>query len=304
MKGYNKPLACGLALALLLPMAGCSQGKGEEKARLWYPTDLEGWENASTALDTTPYSGEMTVTGLMSALLDGPPQGSDLVSPFPQGTNLQQFKREGNRLTVDLSWVYGDLAGIELTLADYCITLTLTQLEGVEEVCITSNGSQLPYRKRQVFTAEDVMFTGAEEEPVEVTAALHFRRKGSQELGFEFRVFRLTENDSVAQVVLEALLAGPQDEGLERVLPTEMRVLSVRQEGKVCYVDVSGSFLQHIPQEEWEQKLVIDSLVNTLCSLENVEQVQLLVEGENLEWYGDILVSQPTQSLAPSTPVT
>lgn len=304
MKGY-KCLACGLALALLLPMAGCSQGEGAEKAHLWYPTDLEGWETAVTALDnTTPYSGEMTVTGLMTALLEGPPKGSHLVSPFPQGTNLQQYKQEGSRLTVDLSWVYGDLAGIELTLADYCITLTLTQLEGVEEVCITANGSQLPYRKRQVFTAQDVMFTGAEEEPVEVTAALHFRRKDSQELGFEFRVFQLTESDSVARVVLEALLAGPQDDGLERVLPTGVKVLSVRQEGKVCYVDLSGSFLEHIPQEEWEQKLVIDSLVNTLCSLENIEQVQLLVEGENLEWYGDVLVTQPTQSPAPSPQAT
>ena len=185
-------------------------------------------------------------------------------------------------------------------MADYCITLTLTQLDGVEEVCITANGSQLPYRDRQVFTAQDVMFTGAEEEPVEVTAALHFRRKGSRELGFEFRVFQLTENDSVAQVVLNALLAGPQDDGLERILPTDLKVLSVRQEGKVCYVDLSGAFLREVPAEEWEQRMVIDSLVNTLCSLENVEQVQLLVEGQNLEWYGDILVSQPTQDQDPS----
>ena len=203
-------------------------------------------------------------------------------------------------MTVDLSWPYGDLVGIELTMADYCITLTLTQLEGVEEVCITANGSQLPYRDRQVFTAEDVMFTGAEEEPVEVTAALHFKRKDSQELGFEFRVFRLIESDSVAQVVVEALIAGPQDEGLERILPADLKVLSARQEGRVCYVDLSGVFLEQVPQEEWQQQLVLDSLVNTLCSLENVEQVQILVEGQPLEWYGDILVTQPTPSSQPS----
>ena len=299
MKRY-KALACGVAMALLLPVAGCSTNQGEGVVSLWYPTNLEHWNNATTALDTTPYTGDLTVPDLMTALLEGPPEGSILVSPFPEGTDLQQWKQEGKRLTVDLSWVYGDLAGIELTLADYCITLTLTQLDGVEEVCITANGSQLPYRDRQVFTAQDVMFTGAEEEPVEVTAALHFRRKGSRELGFEFRVFQLTENDSVAQVVLNALLAGPQDDGLERILPTDLKVLSVRQEGKVCYVDLSGAFLREVPAEEWEQRMVIDSLVNTLCSLENVEQVQLLVEGQNLEWYGDILVSQPTQDQDPS----
>lgn len=287
-------------MALLVSLAGCVSQSGQEVASLWYTADLESWDNATTALEATPYTGEMSVSDLMGALLSGPPEKSDLVSPFPEGTHLQQWKQEGKRVAVDLSWPYGDLVGIELTLADYCITLTLTQLEGVEEVCITVNGNSLPYRERQVFTAQDVMFTGAEEEPVEVTAALHFRRKDSQELGFEFRVFRLTESDSVAQVVLEALIAGPQDEGLERILPADLKVLSARQEGKVCYVDLSGVFLQQIPQEEWEQQMVIDSLVNTLCSLENVEQVQLLVDGQPLEWYGDVPVNQSTPSQAPS----
>lgn len=289
-----------MALVLVFTMAGCTSGRDQNGASLWYTADLKHWNNATTALESIEYTGEMAVPELMEALFAGPPEDSDLISPFPEGTHLQQWKQEGKRVTVDLSWPYGDLVGIELTLADYCITLTLTQLEGVEEVCITANGSPLPYRDRQVFTAKDVMFTGAEEEPVEVTAALHFRRKDSQELGFEFRVFRLTESDSVAQVVLEALIAGPQDEGLERILPANLKVLSARQEGKVCYVDLSGVFTQQIPQEEWQQQMVIDSLVNTLCSLENVEQVQLLVEGQPLEWYGDVLVSQPTQSQAPS----
>ena len=288
--------AFALALAVMVGLSGCSSRRNEGGASLWYTADLAHWDNATTALEATPYTGEMTVPALMEALLSGPDEGSGLISPFPEGTNLQQFKQEGKRVTVDLSWPYADLVGIELTLADYCITLTLTQLEGVDEVCITANGGQLPYRDRQVFTAQDVMFTGAEEEPVEVTAALHFRRSDSRELGFEFRVFRLTESDSVAQVVLEALIAGPQDEGLEPVLPANLKVLSARLEGKVCYVDLSGVFLEQIPQEEWEQQMVIDSLVNTLCSMENVEQVQILVEGQLLEWYGDVLVNQPDPS--------
>lgn len=289
-----------LAAALLATLMGCGGSRDQTGASLWYTADLEHWDNATSALESTPYEGELTVPALMEALLAGPPEDSRLTSPFPQGTDLQQWKQDGKRVTVDLSWPYGDLVGVELTLADYCITLTLTQLEGVEEVCITANGSQLPYRDRQVFTAQDVMFNGAEEEPVEISAALHFLRRDSQELGFEFRVFRLIESDSVPQVVVEALIAGPQDEGLERLLPADLKVLSARQDGKVCYVDLSQVFLDQVPQEEWRQQLVIDSLVKTLCSMENVEQVQILVEGQPLEWYGDVLVSQPTPSQQPS----
>ena len=293
-----------LSVAVLAIPSGCAAGQEQGVGSLWYTADLKRWNNATTALESTAYTGEMTVPDLMQALLDGPEQGSGLISPFPEGTNLQQWKQEGQRVTVDLSWPYGDLVGVELTLADYCITLTLTQLEGVEEVSITANGSQLPYRDRQVLTAQDVMFTGAEEEPVEVTAALHFRRQDSQELGFELRVFRLTESDSVAQVVLEALIGGPQDEGLEPILPSDLTVRSVRQEGAVCYVDLSQVFLQQIPPQEWEQQMVIAALINTLCSLDNVEQVQILVEGRQLEWYGDVPVSQTIPSQAPVSGVS
>ena len=291
-----------LTLALSLLLSACGGSQESSHILLYFRTDPTDQSQVhGPAIQSQPYSGPAGpgVEELVDALLAGPTQPG-LVSPFPQGTDLQQWQQDGKRVTVDLSWPYGDLVGIELTMADYCITLTLTQLEGVEEVCITANGSQLPYRDRQVFTAEDVMFTGAEEEPVEVTAALHFKRKDSQELGFEFRVFRLIESDSVAQVVVEALIAGPQDEGLERILPADLKVLSARQEGRVCYVDLSGVFLEQVPQEEWQQQLVLDSLVNTLCSLENVEQVQILVEGQPLEWYGDILVTQPTPSSQPS----
>ena len=43
-------------------------------------------------------------------------------------------------LTVDFSSTYGTLSGIDLTLADYSVVLTLTQLEEVETVMITVGG--------------------------------------------------------------------------------------------------------------------------------------------------------------------
>ena len=136
--------ALTLGSALLASLMGCGGHQSQSGLSLWYTADLDQWDNATTALESVPYTGEQTVPALMEALLEGPEEDSKLVSPFPQGTDLQQWQQDGKRVTVDLSWPYGDLVGIELTMADYCITLTLTQLEGVEEVCITATGSQLP----------------------------------------------------------------------------------------------------------------------------------------------------------------
>lgn len=59
-------------------------------------------------------------------------------------------------MSVDLSEAYSGLAGVELSLADGCIVLTLCQLEGVEEVYITVEGRPRPFRD-QVYTREDFM---------------------------------------------------------------------------------------------------------------------------------------------------
>ena len=137
----------------------------------------------------------------------------------------------------------------------------------------------------------DVIFSGAEEEPVDVPASLYFRRVGSASLGFELRVFRLTEDETPAKAVLEALAAGPQDEGLTALLPQELTVLGAWVDDGVCYADLSSALLDAPPDTPEEQELVISSIVETLCSLDKVEQVQLLVEGEPLTAYGGLDLS-------------
>lgn len=296
MKKLMQTLSLLLCAALLL--AGC-QGEGQSgdgETVLWYAGDLSDWENSTyEALAPVAYQGELTVAALMAALLAGPPEGSGLVSPFPQGTRYQysRFDEETGILTVDLSQQYADLVGVELTLADYCITLTLAQLKGVYGVRITANGSELPYRDVQILGPQDVVFSGVEEEPVDISAALYFRREGSGVLGFELRIFQVTESDSPAQAVLEGLLAGPQDEGLVSVLPQGLELREVRVDDGVCYVDFSSVLLEQIPVDQDEQRLVIYSVVNTLCSLDTVEKVQLLVEGETLHEYGSVFVGEP-----------
>ena len=62
-------------------------------------------------------------------------------------------------MTVDLSSRYASLSGIDLTLADYSIVQTLSQVEGVEAVTITAEGEPLPYRDHQRLTAAEAWIT-------------------------------------------------------------------------------------------------------------------------------------------------
>lgn len=283
-----------LALALAL---GCAPAREEDRGLvLWFPVDPE-LNMVSAALDACSYQGEEhTIPALMSALLAGPPEEElELTSLIPAGTRVLSWSLEEGVANVELSAAYAGLVGVDLTLADCCITLTLAQLPGVEGVRVTVNGGGQSYRDRRVLYPEDVLFSGAEEAPVEVTAALYFRREGGDQLGFELRRFRLSEDKVPVKEVLDALIAGPEDEGLLPLLPSGLTVRSAWVDEGLCTADLSAQLLD-LPEEE--RTLAASSIVETLCSLDAVEQVQLLVEGEGAGQFGALDLSGPLRPSA------
>ncbi len=159
-----------LSLVLLLFCASCTPAAQEETTPpegeygIWFLRKALAQEGGirlgadSGYLSREFYAvpeGESVETALLEALITGP-EGEELTSPFPAGTRLRSWSREENRVSVDLSEAYSGLAGVELSLADGCIVLTLCQLEGVEEVYITVEGRPRPFRD-QVYTREDFM---------------------------------------------------------------------------------------------------------------------------------------------------
>ena len=281
-------LAAAVLFALL---AACTPQaeSAEDGLRLWFavPGDRQSQEVAA-ALDSVLYTGMESVPDLLTALLAGPSQDSELVSLIPENTGVVSCTVEGRTAFVELSGDYARLSGIDRTIADYCITLTLSQLPGVDRVELSAGGGG-----SRVLRAGDVIFSGAEEEPVDVPVSLYFRREGSATLDFELRVFRFTEDETPAKAVLEALAAGPQDESLTALLPQELTVRYTWVDDGVCYADLSDALLTAMPDSLEEQELVISSIVETLCSMDKVNQVQLLVEGEPLTAYGGLSLSGP-----------
>lgn len=287
-----KLLSAALALAL---SAGCSPPAAprDEGLQLWFPTQ---GRQLTAALDSCPYEGEASIPAMLGALLAGPPvEELGLTRSIPAGTRVLSWSVEHRVANVEMSSTYAELVGVELTMADYCITLTLAQLPGVDGVRVTASGAGQSYRDRHVLYPGDVLFSGAEEVPVEVTAALYFRREGGNSLGFELRVFRLTEDKTPAKAVLEALFAGPKEEGLVSLLPSGLAVRSAWVDNGMCCADLSAQLLE-LPEEE--RAPAIESIVETLCSLDTVEQVQLLIEGEAVAEFGGVDLSQPLQPSA------
>lgn len=288
-----------LALVFLL-LCGCAPREEEPGMKLWFPAAPAEAGDARPAAQAVlweefhPADGSAGVEELMSALLSGP-EGDGLMDPFPAGVRVQRWAVEDGVLSLDLSAPYGALTGVELTLADYCITLTLCQLEGVEQVRITVDGSPLAQRSRQSFGPGDVIFTGAEEEPRQISAELYFPRIMGKGLGFETRELTLTEDDDLYLMLAQALMAGPEDPDLHTLFPEGVRVLGTWLDDGVCYVNFSAEFLSLAPETAAEQNLLLYSVVDTLGNLNSVSAVQPLVEGERVPSFGGMETNLPLE---------
>ena len=147
--GKQQQEAEGYALYFLEADLEASAGEGALRTETIYLNDME---NASTA---------ELAEALMAELLKGPVDQT-LKSPFPKGTGLNSVEQKGTEIHVDFSAVYGTLSGMDLTLADYAVTMTLAQLPDVARVRITVAGNNLDYRSRQVFLTRDILFAPKE----------------------------------------------------------------------------------------------------------------------------------------------
>ena len=234
-------------------------------------------------IDTTGMETQEIAEALVIELLAGPADET-LKRTIPAGTTLNSLRIERTRAVVDLSATYGLLSGIELTLADQSIALTLTQLPEILSVEITVMGENLAYRDRQIFTGRDVLLAPAGDVVSTVTVELYFLAEDGS-LQAVKRNLDLYEGDTQVSAVVKALESGPVEKGLVTAMPEGFRTRAVWLEDQVCYVNLS-SHLAELLSEDVRIDVTLQALAGSLCSLDAVAEVRFLVDGEYADHYG------------------
>ena len=138
-----------------------------------------------------------------------------------------------------------------------------------------------------------------------IDGELHQRQRGVQSITLYFlrqtttdfltegeeRLFR-TE-DVTAENVMAVLLAGPESSSLKRVIPSDVKLLNVRQENDIAYVDFSSK-LAEVNVGAQGEAVLVNTIVQTLVQLPGINQVQILVEGNVIETLaGHVMIEQP-----------
>ena len=226
--------------------------------------------------DEDTQTSRQLAEALITELLKGP-DDETLKSPFPAGTSLLSLDLAGSRAKVDLSPAYESLSGVALTLADSSIAMTLSQVPDISSVQITVRGRELAYRDRQILNIREVLLSPEEDVVSTVEARLYFLDQEGN-LVPEARTLDLYEGDTQVSAVAKALEGRPENRELFLSLPEGFRVQSVWLEEDVCYVNLSSASLEGL--EDSVVQIAAQALEHSLCSLEGVEAVRFLVDGE------------------------
>lgn len=235
-------------------------------------------------------SPEESAQAVIERLLGGPSEG-EMTAPVPQGVALLGLELRDQTAYVDFSEQFRDLSRVELVLADYCLTLSLTALEGIQAVVVTSQGRSVGLQPKRIFYERDVLLSDMGDVLQTVEASLYFPDAGGN-LVPERRMLSLFEGQTIAETLVAALLEGPEDRDLVRVIPEGFTVNYVRVDSSVCYISLPAASLAMLPEDERTQRAVLWSLAESLYSIESIEEIRLLADGEELEYFGAVPVSE------------
>ena len=92
------------------------------------------------------------------------------------------------------------------------------------------------------------------------------------------------------ETILELLIAGPKSENLQKTIPDGTKINKIEKEGEVLVIDLTTEFIDnHIGGEE-QEKLTINSVVNTLTELTEINGIKIKINGEENKKFKDEII--------------
>ena len=103
-----------------------------------------------------------------------------------------------------------------------------------------------------------------------------------------------TRESEFLEAIVATLIKGPVSKELSPAISGEVDVLSVTAENGLCTVDLSEEFKTHNTGGTTKETMAIYSIVNTLCGIDNINEVKINIEGnENPDFGGHFDLSEP-----------
>ena len=129
----------------------------------------------------------------------------------------------------------------------------------------------------------------SDEQVRQTIVSLYFISKETRELVPEARLIDIKEiiNDPCDKLV-ELLIEGPKNEKEEKIIPDNTKFNKSYMDDDCVVLDFSNELLNYNKSEEMGKENLVNSLVNTLTQLTEVNKVKILIDGNENEEFNEI----------------
>ena len=129
----------------------------------------------------------------------------------------------------------------------------------------------------------------SEEQLRQTIVSLYFKSKENQELVPEARLVDIKEiiNDPCDKLV-ELLIEGPKSDKEEKIIPENTKLNKSYMDDDCVVLDFTEEFLNYNKDGGNTKENLIDSIVNTLTQLTEVNKVKILINGNENDEFNEI----------------
>lgn len=272
----NRLIAALCLAALVLCACGKNKDRDGETVEIYRVVRTE-YQTGGELLraETLEKAEGMTKLDFILGQLQKTSASPELGRSMPENTEIISHSIVGAEMMLELSEEYLKLEGIEKTLTDYCIALSLLNLNEIQTVSLYVKGELVT----PGLSGSDVLLYDGEESPYEKQVRLYFAERNSRYLSVEYHTLSVSDDAMLERYIIDELLRGPNDDLLVSAIPEGTELISVTTEDGVCTVCLSNEFWANRPESFAGERLAVYSIVDSLTSLAEVSGVVIQVDG-------------------------
>lgn len=271
-----------LALAALM-LFGCNKKQEENSYKVYY-VNASGTRLMEEAYKPQAQTFDEMMDELLGQLKKAP---SGYESALAKGVEMLGYERGIDALRINFSDSYYSLSNTDEVLLRAAVVKTFSQIPGVTKIMITVNGEQLRDAEGELVPPMAAnAFIDTKEGGINsyqyATLILYFANAKGDQIVRETRNLHYSSNMVLERVVVEQLIAGPEQSGLNPILGSNVRIQNVYIQNGICTIsfgkEVNLASSETLPDAD----VALYAIVNSICeTCDNISGVKFEIDGES-----------------------
>lgn len=216
-------------------------------------------------------------------------------SPIPDGIEYQKtlYDKHHKKATIEFNVLYDEVDADALLMFKVCVVKTLLQFEEINVVALSLQDANHmdPDALAVVENFDEDSFVMsfsnkyAYEQNGNIT--IYFANESGEQLKEYHQSDKISNNSSLAELVIQTLIEGPKQEGFLAVIPPETTIRNILVKDGICYVDFSDEFYD--TDNPMKNDIIVYAIVNSLVELPTISKVQFLKNGEKQTFFRETM---------------